>query len=332
MARRSGYTPFMADPVRKQPAGGVLDDDPFFYGSRWISVRLPDGRLVDQEIPLTPDDLLDPQPGDQVTQSDKHFELVTWLFRLLKGHFDSREDIKVVGDLKMIWGIPKLRKPSPDVAVIPKIRDKHKERESFDVQREGTRPCLIIEVVSSKDAETRRNDYERKVEIYERAGIPEYLICDPPTRFTRGLLLLTGYRLGMDGRYRLIDPDELGFFHSETTDLLFGIAEDRSTLLVIDAKTGERLLLADKEATQEAEERAREAEERAHKEAQARKMAEERVRREAEARKAAEQQARREAEARKASEERAQSEIEARETMAAELARLRAELDRLKNF
>jgi colicin import membrane protein len=285
----------MADPVRKQPAGGVLDDDPFFYGSRWISVRLPDGRLVDQQIPLTPDDLLDPQPGDQVTQSDRHFELMTWLFRLLKRHFDSREDIKVVGDMKMIWGIPKLSEPSPDVAVIPEIRDKHKERESFDVQQEGTRPCLIIEVVSSKDAETRRNDYEKKVEIYERAGIPEYLICDPPTRFTSGRLLLTGYRLGMNGRYRRIEPDERGFLHSETTDLLFGIAGNRRTLLVIDAITSERLL-ADEEATQDAEERAR-----------------------------------REAEARKAAEERAQSEIEAREAMAAELARLRAELDRLKD-
>jgi colicin import membrane protein len=301
-ARRSLYTVSMADPVRKQPAGGVLDDDPFFYGSRWISVRLPDGRLVDQQIPLTPDDLLDPQPGDQVTQSDRHFELMTWLFRLLKRHFDSREDIKVVGDMKMIWGIPKLSEPSPDVAVIPEIRDKHKERESFDVQQEGTRPCLIIEVVSSKDAETRRNDYEKKVEIYERAGISEYLICDPPTRFTRGRLLLTGYRLGLDGRYRRIEPDERGFLHSETADLLFGIAEDRRTLLVIDAITGERLL-ADEEATQEAEERAR---------------------REAEARKAAEQRAR-------AAEQRAQSEIEAREAMAAENARLRAEIERLKN-
>jgi Uma2 family endonuclease len=285
----------MADPVRKQPAGGVLDDDPFFYGSRWISVRLPDGRIVDEQIPLTPDDLLDPQLGDQVTQSDKHFELVNWLFRLLKRHFDSREDIKVTGDLKMIWGIPKLREPSPDVAVIRRIRDKHRERESFDVRREGTRPCLIIEVVSSKDAETRRNDYEKKVEIYERAGIPEYLICDPPTRFTKGGLLLTGYRLGMDGRYRRIEPDERGFLHSETADLLFGIAEDRRTLLVIDAITGERLL-ADEEAAQEAEEWAR-------REAQARKVAEERARNEAEARKAAE----------------------------AELARLRAELERLKN-
>ncbi|HEY4564789.1 MAG TPA: Uma2 family endonuclease [Thermoanaerobaculia bacterium] len=308
MARRSDYTPPMADPVRKQPAGGVLDDDPFFYGSRWISVRLPDGRIVDEQIPLTPDDLLDPQPGDQVTQSDKHFELVGWLFRLLKRHFDSREDIKVTGDLKMIWGIPKLREPSPDVAVIPKVRDKHKERESFNVQQEGTRPCLIIEVVSSKDAETRRNDYENKVQIYERAGIPEYLICDPPTRFTRDRLLLTGYRLGRDGKYRRIEPDERGFLHSETTDLLFGIAENRRTLLVIDAMTGERLL-ADEEATQEAKEQAR-------REAGARKAAEERAR-------AAEEQAR-------AAEEQARSEIEAREAMAAELARLRAELERLK--
>ncbi len=242
----------MADPVRKQPAGGVLDDDPFFYGSRWISVRLPDGKVLDQQIPLTPDDLLDPQLGDEVTQSDQHFELMIYLVNLLKRHFVPREDVKVTGDLKMIWGIPGLLEPSPDVAVIPRIRDKNKDRESFDVQQEGTRPCLILEVVSSKDAETRRNDYEKKVPIYERAGIPEYLIYDPPTRFTKGRLLLTGYRLGANGRYRRIEPDGHGCLRSETTSLLFGIAEDRRTPLVIDAATGERLLTGE-EAAQEAE-------------------------------------------------------------------------------
>lgn len=285
----------MADPVRKQPAGGVLDDDPFFYGSRWISVRLPDGKVVDQQIPLTPDDLLDPQLGDEVPQSDQHFELMSWLVGLLKRYFVSQEDVKVVGDLKMIWGIPDLPEPSPDVAVIPNVRDKGKDRESFDVRQEGTRPCLIIEVVSSKDAETRRNDYENKVPIYEQAGIPEYLIYDPPTRFTRNLLLLTGYRLGINGRYRRMEPDDRGLLRSETTNLLFGIAEDRRTPLVIDAATGQRLLTG--------EEAAREAEERMRKETEARGAAEERARKEAQARKAAE----------------------------AELARLRAELERLKN-
>jgi Uma2 family endonuclease len=285
----------MADRVRKQPAGGVLEDDPFFYGSRWISVRLPDGRIVDQEIPLTPDDLLDPQLGDQVTQSNRHSKMARRLVDLLEEHFDSRQDVHIVNDLKMLWGIPKLSEPSPDIAVIQGVWSDDEDWDSFDVQREGARPSLIIEVVSSKDAETRRNDYEKKVEIYERAGVPEYLIYDPPTPFTRGRLLLTGHRLGTDGRYRSLEPDNRGFLLSETTGLLFGIAKDGRTPLVVDAATGKRLLTG-KEA-------AKEAKERAHKEAQTRKAAE----------------------------ERAQSAAEAREAMEAELARLRAELERLKN-
>jgi colicin import membrane protein len=285
----------MADPVRKQPAGGVLDDDPFFYGSRWISVRLPDGRLVDQQIPLTPDDLLDPQLGDQVTQSNRHSKMARRLVNLLEEHFDSRQDVHIVNDVKMLWGIPKLSEPSPDIAVIQGVWSDDEDWDSFDVQREGARPCLILEVVSSKDAATRRNDYEKKVEIYERAGVPEYLIYDPPTPVTRGRLLLTGHRLGADGRYRSIEPDDRGFLLSETTGLLFGIARDGRTPLVVDAATGKRLLTG---------------KERARKEAHARKAAEERAR-------AAEERARNEAEARKAAE--------------AELARLRAELERLKN-
>jgi colicin import membrane protein len=277
----------MADPVRKQPAGGVLDDDPFFYGSRWISVRLPDGRIVDEQIPLTPDDLLDPQLGDQVTQSNRHSKMARRLIDLLEEHFDSRPDVHIVNDLKILWGIPKLSEPSPDVAVIQGVWSDDEDWDSFDVQREGARPCLILEVVSSKDAATRRNDYEKKVEIYERAGVPEYLIYDPPTPVTRGRLLLTGHRLGADGRYRSIEPDDRGFLLSETTGLLFGIARDGRTPLVIDAATGKRLLTG-KEAAKKARERVR------------------------------------------AAEGRAQSESEARKAAEAELARLRAEIERLK--
>jgi colicin import membrane protein len=285
----------MADPVRKQPAGGVLEEDPFFYGSRWISVRLPDGRLVDEQIPLTPDDLLDPQLGDQVTQSNRHSKMARRLTDLLEEHFDSRPDVHIVSDLKILWGIPKLSEPSPDVAVIQGVWSDDEDWDSFDVRREGARPCLILEVVSSKDAETRRNDYEKKVEIYERAAVPEYLIYDPPTPVTRGRLLLTGHRLGADGRYRSMEPDDRGFLLSETTGLLFGIARDGRTPLVVDAATGKRLLTG-REAAKEAKERAR-----------------------------------KEAQARKAAEEQAQSEIEARKATEAELARVRAELARLKN-
>jgi colicin import membrane protein len=286
----------MAEPVRKMPAdwetaSSSPDADPFFYGYRLRCVRLPSGEEVEQQIPLTPEDLLDPQPGDVVGQSGPHQKLLRLLVNLLTSYYASRDDVLITSDMKMLWGIPGLSEPAPDVAVILEVRDKDAERDSFDVVEEGTRPCLIIEVVSSKDAETRRNDYERKVEVYQKVGIPEYLILDPPTSRTKRRLLMTGYRLGVDGRYRQIAPDAEGSLLSQTTRLLFGVAEDGRTLQVIDVATGEHLLAPEEMA---------------------------------EAWKAAEEQAYREAEARKAAEERASA-------AEAENARLRAELERLRN-
>lgn len=236
----------MAVPLRKMPAdretaSSSPNADPFFYGYRLRCVRLPSGEEVEQQIPLTPEDLLDPQPGDVVGQSGPHQKLLRLLVNLLTAFFASREDVLVTSDMKMLWGIPGLSEPAPDAAVIPGVRDKEAERDSFDVVEEGTRPCLILEVVSSKDAETRRNDYERKVEIYQQVGIPEYLILDPPTSRTKQRLLMRGYRLGADGRYRRIEPDAEGRLLSQTTQLLFGVAEDGRTLRVLDAAAGEPL-------------------------------------------------------------------------------------------
>ena len=249
----------MAEPIRKLPAAGgpesgLPGDDPFRYGCRWRRVRLPTGEVTEQQIPLTPEDLLDPQLGDEVTQSGPHFNFLLLLANLLRGHYASREDVLVAGDMKIFWGIPGLANPSPDIAVIPGVRRRDDpDRGSFDVVREGARPCLVIEVVSSLDSEVRRNDYEKKVEIYRRAGLPEYLILDPPTTTTKGLLLLTGYRLGADGRYRRIEPDGDGRLLSQTTGLRFGVEADGKTLIILNAETGERL-------SHPAEKHAREAE------------------------------------------------------------------------
>lgn len=243
----------MAEPVRKLPAEEELGTippsaDPFRYGYRWRSVRLPNGEIDQDMIPLTADDLLDPQLGDKVTQGGQHFSLVLLLAGMLRRHFEPREDIYVAGDMKMLWRIRGLKEPAPDIAVIPGVRRKpDPEPDSWDVVREGARPCLIIELVSSKDAETRRNDYEKKVEIYRRAGIPEYLILDPPTRATKNRFLLTGYRLDAEGRYRRIEPNPQGYLLSETTHLLFGVAVDGRTPLVVDATTGDQLSTAEAE-------------------------------------------------------------------------------------
>jgi Uma2 family endonuclease len=259
----------MAQPARKMPPFGGASEtpDPFRYGSRWRRVRLANGEVTDQEIPLTADDLLNPELGDEVTQSDPHFEFLLLLARLLRGHYRSRNDVLVAGDMKMFWGAPGVKEPAPDIAVIPGVRRKYDpERGSFDAAREGVLPCLIIEIVSATDSEVRRNDYVKKVKIYQQVGIPEYLILDPPTSATEGRLLWTGYRLDSDRQYRRIAPDRDGLLLSETTGLLFGAEKDGETLRIVDATTGERLLDPDDqlfreaEARKAAEERAQEAE------------------------------------------------------------------------
>ncbi|HEX4961936.1 MAG TPA: Uma2 family endonuclease [Thermoanaerobaculia bacterium] len=290
----------MGQPLRKMPADWEPETapDPFRYGWRWHTVRLPGGEVLDEQVPLTADDLLDPQPGDQVDQSQLHWELLFLLARILDRFYEIRDDVTLAVDLKMLWRIPGLKEPSPDMAVIPGVRRKvDPARTSFDVVEEGVRPCLILEVVSATDPEIRRNDYEKKVKIYQQVGVPEYVILDPPTPVTGGRLLLLGYRLDRNDQYRPIQPDAQGRLLSETTNLLFGVGEDGRTPVIFNAQTGERLL--------DPKEQADRAEEKAAREVEARKI-------EATARLAAEARADREAEARKAAE--------------AEIARLRDEL------
>jgi Uma2 family endonuclease len=264
----------MAVPAPKMPADWELtpapdDADPFRYGWRPRYVHLPGGEVEEQRIPLTAEDLLDPQLGDEnLTQGGPHEKLWRRLSGIIDLFFEDDPEVLVAGDMKLLWGISGLKEPAPDVAVIRGIRDKEEVRETFDVALEGVRPCLIIEVVSPKYEEVRDNDYVDKKEIYERAGIPEYLIVEPyrvPGALIRQWI---GYRLGPDGRYQEIEPDSEGCLLSKTTGLLFGIDENGS-LLVVDARTGNRLLdMSQLEAARKA------AEQRAAQEAEARKTAE----------------------------------------------------------
>jgi Uma2 family endonuclease len=298
----------MATPLRKMPADedpetAAWRADPFRYGSRWKRVRLPDGQVIDKEIPLTPEDLLDPQPGDEVPQSEPHIRAVNTLYDLLDRHFEQVPDVVVFCDMKIFWGIPGLRDPSPDIAVLRGL-PKREDRSTYKVAEEGVLPSLILEVVSYSDAEVYRNDHETKVESYQRVGIPEYLIVDPSFS-PEDPVILTGYRLASDRRYRRIEPDAQGRLFSETTNLFFAPSEDGRRVRVGDGATGEWLLTSSEADA-------------------ARKAAEERALREAEARRAAE-------EARRAAEERAIREAETSKAAEAEIARLRAEIERLKD-
>lgn len=290
----------MAEPVRQVPVDlewePVLDVEDLRYGWRWRSVRLPSGREVMRQIPLTPEDHLNPQYGDEVPQNEQHAALCTLVHALLKKRFDDGSGVLVTLDMIIQWGIEGVSNPSPDLTVIPGARP-NPSRKTFEVREEGFRPCLVIEVVSDdKDPKIRSNDYEKKVEIYRLAGVPEYLILEPPFNW-RNRLLIKGYVLGPDGRYREIEPDSQGRLLSRTTDLLFGVAEDGRTPVVIDARTGTRLLS---------------------------------LKEEEEARKAAEEQARLAEEQTRLAQDQVAREVEARKSAEAETAKLREELERLR--
>src|SRR3982751_1512240 len=235
-----------ADPLRKLPEPSSWSDDPFRYGTRWTTVRLPNGKVVDQPLPLTPEDLLDPQLGDEIPQSDPHAQIVTTLFGLLTRHFAEDPNVVVFYDMKIVWDIPGLPGPSPDSSVLRGL-PKRAGREIYRVAEEGMLPCLIIEAVSFPDAAMYQNEHEKKLEIYQQAGVAEYLIVDPPFP-PEDRLELKGYRLVSRGRYQRIKPDSRGRLHSETTGLFFAPSEDGETVRVGDAATtGEWLLTPSEE-------------------------------------------------------------------------------------
>ena len=223
---------------------------------RWI--ERPDGKKEQVELRLTPELFLNPQVGDQIMQGERHGDTATDLYRLLKSHFRKQPKILVLFDVKHLFG-PELPGPGPDISIIPGSRKG--DRFSFDVETEGTLPCLIIEVVSPLDSKIRRTDLKDKVEVYQRAGIQEYLILDSTLRDRRYRIL--GYRLDHADRYRPILPDADGRILSETTDLWFQASPDGERALVFEYPGGRRLLNLDEEK------------DRAEQEAQARKAAEE---------------------------------------------------------
>jgi Uma2 family endonuclease len=259
----------MAEPVKKtapvwrdaQPADDPADDSTLL---RWVERR--DGRMELRETPLTPEDYLDPQEGDTWVQGERHNDVRGLLAQMLRLHFVKDPEVLVTEDLKFLLG-PGLSRPAPDVAVVRGVR--RGDRGVFDVAGEGVAPCLILEVISPNSSRIRRIDVEDKVRDYCRAGVPEYILLDRPSRKKGSPFELLGYRRDSQGRYQRIAPDAEGRLLSATTGVRFGLSADRLQVQLWDAATGERMLSPEELAAARAA-----AEERAELESAARQAAE----------------------------------------------------------
>lgn len=247
-------------PAETEPAPGELE-----RGWRYERASLPDGTETYRQVLLTPEDFLNPREGDVMPQRPFHAHAIRDLGSMLSTRYADDPIITVFQDLIVNWGIPGLPNPSPDIAIVPNVRDPHKDRGEFRVREEGTRPTLVIEIVSPK---YRKQDREDKVSIYERAGVSELVILDHREQRDQFVDEALGYRL-VNGRYRPIAPDENGFIRCETVGLRIGLENGR--IVLIDVMTGQRLRTHEEEqAAREAAEARAEAEARARAEAEAR--------------------------------------------------------------
>jgi colicin import membrane protein len=202
------------------------DDDPFVYGWRYVWCEELDDY---DQIPLTLDDVLHPEEGDELVLSSLHEEFCLYLFGILLDYYKHDPSVLVLHDTGIYWDIPELRHHSPDLAVIFGIQNPREDWRSFHVAREGgVRPVLIAEVTSPHtrivdvDSDIRpRNKYRQ----YRRAGVPYYIIIDNARRAVGHPPPLFGYRLNTAGAYEPLQPNARGWLWLEPLQLWLGTSD-----------------------------------------------------------------------------------------------------------
>ncbi len=216
------------------------EPDPYRYGWRYVPVKAPNGTETFDQVPLTLEDVLFPEVGDFIVQTDGHIGDVVYLRTVFKSQLARDRTAAVTSDCRVDWNLPRVRPLGPDVAVFFGVR-RHRNWATFNVADEGARPALVVEVTSP---DTRKNDLGPKVKYYHRAKVPFYLIADVSERDERRHVELIGYRYEARG-YQKVEPDARGWIYLEAVGLWVGVTDDPATgferLACYDPVTGQEL-------------------------------------------------------------------------------------------
>jgi Uma2 family endonuclease len=249
------------------PAPGTRDTDdaadPYRYGWRYVRRDQADGTYVMEQAPLTLEDVLHTQEGDQVTHSDAHQRRRRYLVNVLEAQLAGDPTAVVLDDVRVAWDHPDLKPHGPDIAVILGVRAR-KNWSTFDVAAEGVRPALIIEITSP---ETASIDRSNKLEEYDLAGVPLYVIVDTVMLRKEPALRLLAYTQTPNG-YQVLPPDERGWIWLAPVRTWLGVEQheivcyDETGQPIGDYRALAEALTAETQARAEAERRAETAEER----------------------------------------------------------------------
>jgi hypothetical protein len=198
------------------------EPNPFRYGWRYVRVTGADGTQDLDRVPLTLEDVLHPNAGDIILQSDPH----DWDRAHLKEVFDTRlmgdSTAVVLSDCQVDFNIPGVKPLCPDDVVFLGVR-RRIAWSSFNVAEEGARPVLVAEVTSP---ETRSNDLGIKKVYYHRAKVPWYVIADVTREADdeRRIELILYRRTGR--AYRRVPADDRGRVWLEPVGLWLGVTRD----------------------------------------------------------------------------------------------------------
>lgn len=238
-----------------------------------------------------------PTEDGEPLETYRHYLQIHILIESLQQHWSDRQDFFVGGNMFVYYSLEQARgviaelrgeAPSrrhyrgPDFFVVLDV-DGSYPRQSWVTWEEGGRyPDVIVELLSTS---TRDKDLGSKKQTYERTFKTAEYICHDP--FDAGAL--QGWRLGVDGHYHPLAPDERGWLWSARLQLWLGLWEgqvrkDLALWLRFYDQEG-RLVLTYNEAAaaqaqaavaqaREAKAQAREAEARARQEAEVRQKAE----------------------------------------------------------
>jgi Uma2 family endonuclease len=196
--------------------------EPFVHGWRFVERVEPDGAVTVEQEPLTAEEALHPQEGDQVTESTLHDLWRGYLRDVFRAQVAGDPTIAVFSNVRVEWGTADIPPYGPDVAVMTGVRQQREWR-TFDIAREAANPALIIEITSPSTATADRST---KLDAYERGGVATYVIVDAVGQRGRQHVRLVGFQLA-DGGYDVAQPDQRGWLWLAPVRVWLGIEQGR---------------------------------------------------------------------------------------------------------
>ena len=147
---------------------------PFRYGWRYVRVQRPDGTEEFDQVPLTLEDVLFPETGDFIVQTDPHDNDVVYLKIVFKSQL--ADDPRLGGGL----GLPGGLEPAGGPAAGPRYRGvpRHGGISRLGDPGRGGRGDDPRDGRGGHLAPHAQNDLESKFDYYNRARVPLYVIVN----------------------------------------------------------------------------------------------------------------------------------------------------------